>query len=261
MMSILELSQSVTGTIGKNGFIKCLTAATFLRLNDFRNADVVNAVTLENLQAGGPPPDASTILVNGTNSNGVNGNYAKVTVTPGKKHRLRLINTSVDNFIRVSLDNHPFTVMTADFIPVTPIPGQTWVLLAIGQRYDVVFTANQTAGTYWFRAEVAGDCASANDGKGRALFTYSGQTVSAPTDSGATTTNGCTELTTVPYWKQAVDSSTFASQTKTLSTGLQIPGVTANGQNLVLWYVNRSLQSKDCASGLTTNVGRSTPPL
>lgn len=202
----------------------------------YQNADNVNAETLINLQAGGPPPASSTILVNGTNKNGGSANYAQVSVTPGKKHRLRLINTSVDNFIRVSLDNHPFTVMTADFIPVTPIPGQTWVLLAIGQRYDVVFTANQTAGTYWFRAEVATDCASSNNGKGRALFTYSGQTVSAPTDADTTTTNGCTELTTVPYWKQAVDSSTFAAQTKTLSTGLQIPGVTANGQNLVLWY-------------------------
>jgi FtsP/CotA-like multicopper oxidase with cupredoxin domain len=141
------------------------------------------------------------------------------------------------NFIRVKLDNHPFTVMTADFIPVKPIPGQDWVLLAIGQRYDVVFTANQTAGTYWFRAEVAGDCFSGNNGKGRALFTYNGQSVSAPADSGVTTTNGCAELVTVPYWKQAVDQSTFTSQVKTLNTGVA-PGVTANGQSLVLWHLN-----------------------
>lgn len=129
--------------------------------------------------------------------------------------------------------------MTADFIPVKPLAGQDWVLLAIGQRYDVVFTANQTAGTYWFRAEVATDCYSSNNGKGRALFTYSGQTVSAPTDDDeAAPTSGCAELTTTPYWTQAVDSSTFSSQVKNLNMGLQIPGVTANGQSLVLWALN-----------------------
>lgn len=112
-------------------------------------------------------------------------------------------------------------------------------MLGIGQRYDVIFTANQTAGTYWFRAEVAGDCFSANNGKGRALFTYSGQTVSAPTDANTVPpTNGCTDLVTVPYWKQAVDQTSFSAQVKTLTTGLQIPGVTANGQSLVLWALN-----------------------
>jgi len=110
-------------------------------------------------------------------------------------------------------------------------------MLAIGQRYDVVFTANQSPGTYWFRAEVAGDCLSANNYKGRALFTYSGQTVSPPTDSNEAAPGGCTELVTVPYWKQAVDQSTFLDQVKTLNTGVA-PGVTANGQNVVLWHLN-----------------------
>ena len=128
--------------------------------------------------------------------------------------------------------------MTADFIPVKAIPGQDWVMLAIGQRYDVVFTANQTAGNYWFRAEVAGDCLSANNGKGRALFTYSTVTVDDTiTDANTAAPGGCSELVTVPYWKQAVDSSTFAAQVKTLDTGVG-PGVTANGQNLVLWHLN-----------------------
>lgn len=205
----------------------------------YRNAVNINEQALINLQAGRPPPNGDTILINGKNNNGNGGSYQQVTVQPGKKHRLRLINTSVDNFIRVKLDNHPFTVMTADFIPVKALPGQNWVLLAVGQRYDVVFTANQTAGTYWFRAEVAGDCFSGNTGKGRALFTYSGQAVSAPTDSNEQSpTNACTELNTVPYWKQAVDSTQFTSQLDTLKQGLEIPGVTANGQNLVLWALD-----------------------
>lgn len=212
-------------------------------VSDWYYADAykVNEITLDNLQQQNPPPPSDTILVNGTNDNGSGGSYAKVTVTAGKKHRLRLINTSVDNFIRVKLDSHPFTVMTADFIPVKPLPGQDWVLLAIGQRYDVVFTANQTAGTYWFRAEVATDCYSASNGKGRALFTYSGQTVSAPTDSNETPPDTtCAELTTTPYWTQAVDQSTFTSQLETLNVDLDFPGVATNDQNVVLWALNTS---------------------
>jgi len=205
----------------------------------YQDAWVANSETVINLQTQGPPPNADTILINGTNNNGAGGKYAQVTVTAGKKHRLRLINTSVDNFIRVKLDNHPFTVMTADFIPVDPLPNQDWVLLAIGQRYDVIFTANQTAGSYWFRAEVATDCLSANNGKGRALFTYSGQTVSAPTDDNETPpTNGCTELVTVPYWTQAVPSSGFLSQYSALNLDLTIEQVASNGKNLVVWALN-----------------------
>lgn len=204
----------------------------------YSTANKVNEFSLYNLQAGAPPPNGDNLLVNGTGKSAKGGSYAQVTITKGKKHRLRLINTSVDNAIRVKLDGHNFTVMSADFIPVKPLTGQDWILLAVGQRYDVVFTANQAAGSYWFRAEAAVDCFSGNNGKGRALFTYSGQTPTEPTDSNeAAPQNGCTELNTVPYWNQAVDQSQFNAQVKTLNAGVG-PGVTANGQNFVLWNLN-----------------------
>lgn len=207
----------------------------------YATAATINDVALLNTQVNGGPPAADNILLNGTNVNPTTGagSYAQVTLTPGKKHRLRLINTSVDNFFRVKLDSHTFTVISADFIPVVALPDQDWLLIAIGQRYDVVFTANETAGTYWFRAEAASsDCLSSAQGNGRALFTYSGETVSEPTDSGESApVDGCTELTTVPYWSQSVDSSTFDSQVQTLQQGFG-EGVTANGQNMILWNLN-----------------------
>ncbi|KAK5003474.1 laccase, multicopper oxidase, benzenediol:oxygen oxidorectuctase, partial [Cryomyces antarcticus] len=132
----------------------------------------INYAASVNLQTGSPPPNADNILVSGTNKNTAGGGkYGVVTMTKGKKYRLRLINTSADNFIRVSLDNHNFTVMTADFIPIKPYTTQ-WVLLAIGQRYDVVINANQAVGNYWFRANTAADCASGNNhGTGLSIFT------------------------------------------------------------------------------------------
>jgi FtsP/CotA-like multicopper oxidase with cupredoxin domain len=50
------------------------------------------------------PPVPDNILVNGTmkNANG-GGNYFNMTVTKGKKYRIRLINTSVDSFFHVSM--------------------------------------------------------------------------------------------------------------------------------------------------------------
>lgn len=80
------------------------------------------------------------------------GKYYTSTITKGKKYRLRLINTSVDAHFMVSLDNHVFQVITSDFVPIKPYY-TNWVFLDIGQRYDVVVSANQTVGNYWFRAE------------------------------------------------------------------------------------------------------------
>ncbi|KAF2157303.1 multicopper oxidase [Myriangium duriaei CBS 260.36] len=213
----------------------------------YQDAWVANYQTLALLQQQQPPPAANNILINGTNkaANG-GGKYAQVTLQPGKVHKLRLINPSVDNFIRVSLDNHAFTVVAADFIPVTPLPNQNWILFGPGQRYDVVFTANATSGNYWFRAEVAGDCLSANNGHGRALFTYSGATVSAPADSSpAAPSNGCTELVTTPYWKQSVDQSSFESQLKDLTVDLTVATLGTNGQNFVYWALNLSAMNVD----------------
>ncbi|PNS20950.1 Iron transport multicopper oxidase [Sphaceloma murrayae] len=206
----------------------------------------LNVQALAALQAGGPPAPADTILINGTMKSANGGKYAQTTLQPGKKHRLRIINPSVDNFIRVKLDNHPFTVISADFIPTTPLPNKSWVLLGPGQRYDVVFTANATAGSYWFRAEVAGDCLSGNNGKGRGLFTYDGQKSTEPTDSNeAPPQDGCTELIATPFWKQPVDSATFDSQVEDLTVALTQASFTTNGKNLVAWALNFTAMNID----------------
>jgi FtsP/CotA-like multicopper oxidase with cupredoxin domain len=142
------------------------------------------------LQAGGPPPNANTVLINGTNVKGSTGSYAKTqNLIKGKKYRLRLINTSADNTLRVSLDNHKLTasytflsrlfdaddtsqVITSDLVPIKPWVTDS-ILMSIGQRYDVIFTTNQAAATYWFRASAVGACASANDNPDAlAIFSY-----------------------------------------------------------------------------------------
>lgn len=48
------------------------------------------------------------------------GSYDLKTLTPGKKHLVRFINTGTNNYFHVSLDGHPFQVVAADFNPITP---------------------------------------------------------------------------------------------------------------------------------------------
>lgn len=204
----------------------------------YKNADVVNDLAAIAAQSGSGAPPSDTLLVNGTNDNGAGGKYQEVQLTKGKKHRLRLINTSVDTAMYVKLDDHPFSVIAADFIPIVEQPVDDWLLINIGQRYDVIIEANQTSSNYWFRAEAASVCGSASNGNGRAIFKYSSSDTSIPGDSNeAAPESSCSDLVTVPYWKQSVDQDTFTDQAKTLSTGFG-EGVNVNGKNLLLWHLN-----------------------
>jgi hypothetical protein len=196
-------------------------------------------IVLSNLQRQVAPPSADNVLINGTNKNANGGGqYNQVKITKGKKYRLRLINTSLDNYLRVSLDNHQFQVITADFVPVTPFY-TSWILIAIGQRHDVIITANQTAGNYWFRVEPASECRYTNKFYGRAIWTYDSVPVATPTTLPASFVSECIEPVPSPYWKQPVPSSTFSSATNTtLNVGLTNAQVLPGGDTMVVWALN-----------------------
>ena len=143
----------------------------------------IDLIANTNLQNKSPPPGADNILVNGSNTNVFGGGkHTTVSLTKGKKYLLRLVNPSVDNQIRVSLDGHPFTVVTSDLVPIKPI-STNWLLLGIGQRYNVIIQANQTVDNYWFRAIAEPNCASTNANKNgtSAIFRYSGAPATNPT--------------------------------------------------------------------------------
>ena len=200
----------------------------------------MNLISHTNLLAGGPAPPGDTILINGTNkSPSGTGSYNKVKITKGKKYRLRLINGSIDANIRVSLDGHPFTVITADFVPVKTYTAN-WLLLAIGQRYDVIIYANNTIGNYWFRAEPATQCTSRNGYFGRSIFSYEGAPDADPTTNVlAPIPTTCKEEGPLTPWVvNNVPSDAFVSQARNLNVDLHVTQVTTNGQNIVFWGVN-----------------------
>jgi hypothetical protein len=209
----------------------------------------------------GIPPVADTALINGTmlNPSGTGGAYNKVTLTAGKKYRLRLINTSVDNHFRVSLDNHNLTVIQADFVPTNPYNAE-WIFIGIGERYDVIIDANQAVGNYWFRATVMTACGSNNNPNIQSIFSYAGAADELPTSTStnAAPQNCNDETGLVPYVVKNVSSANFLSEFETLDVLLDI-GV-QNGVSMVQWNVNGSMINVDwedptlsyVASGNTT---------
>ncbi|KAF1930904.1 multicopper oxidase [Didymella exigua CBS 183.55] len=214
----------------------------------YTEAFTINEVA-QHSQRGPPLPD--NILVNGTHVSANGGNYAKMTVTKGKKYRIRIINTSVDSTFSVSLDSHPFTVMTADFVPIKPYIASQ-LTLAIGQRYDVMIEANQTVDNYWFRIGYGTACGGNSIlGTGiqlGAILSYTGASSNNPTTTGVALRTTCVDedrFSLVPFVPNTVPSSAVGTAGK-IDLKLQNGNVVRwllDGTSLVVDWNNPTLET------------------
>jgi FtsP/CotA-like multicopper oxidase with cupredoxin domain len=202
----------------------------------YQTADAIQIFTKNN----GPPP-SDNVLFNGTNVHPVTGagKYATVTLTPGKRHRLRIINTSVENHFQVSLNNHTMTVIQSDFVPVNAFTTNS-LFLGIGQRYDVTIDASQAVSNYWFNVTFGGQgfCGGSNNPHPAAIFRYQGAPATNPTYQGvAPTDSQCLDtLSLVP-----VVSRTAATAGFNPNPGNTIPvHLDVTGTPLFVWRVNGS---------------------
>jgi FtsP/CotA-like multicopper oxidase with cupredoxin domain len=139
------------------------------------------------------------------------------------------------------MDGHPFTVITADFVPINKWV-TTQLTLAIGQRYDVIISANQTIDNYWFRVQPGTGCGS-NDilGKGvqvGAILHYVNATDANPTSTtNVTMKTACSDESTsnlVPFVPNQVPRDIVSSAGK-LSLNI-FTDPTEN--NLVRWLID-----------------------
>lgn len=193
----------------------------------------------------GPPgaaPPSDNILFNGThvNANG-GGSYYRVKLKPGKRHRLRIINTSVDNTFTVNLVGHQMTVMQTDFIPVDAITVDS-LYVAIGQRYDVSIDASQAVGNYWFNVTFAssGLCGVSNIKFPAAIFDYEGASSTAlPTNKGiAPPDSKCEDSVQFNPIVQRNPPSTSFNGFPDHDLNLTIAQQNWEGQNRVYWKIN-----------------------
>ncbi|KAH7093948.1 laccase [Auriculariales sp. MPI-PUGE-AT-0066] len=209
-------------------------------------------------ERGGPPP-SDNFLVNGTNvnvNNTAQGERFKLNFTPGKKHRVRFVNTSVDTFFRVSLDGHNMTVIQADFNPVNPYTAAT-VGIAIGQRYDVIIEANQDpTKNYWLRTYPQAPCSSrnTNDGSGTANAYVAYEGVSAlPTSTATPFTASCNDEAITPHVLINIDQSGFPGNDTTLNVSAPFR-VNQSGSQVFRWSIGGPLDMSVDFSNPTVSI-------
>lgn len=130
------------------------------------------------------PPTMDTGLINGTNtynnSGTVSGSRFDMSVVAGTTYRLRLINVAADSQIKFTIDSHTMQVIATDFVPIVPYVSDI-ISISIGQRYDIVFTANATADNYWMRAIIQESCSTnANPKDVMGIMRYNSSSTAEP---------------------------------------------------------------------------------
>ncbi|KAI1177040.1 multicopper oxidase-domain-containing protein [Nemania sp. FL0916] len=209
-------------------------------INDYY-LPTADEIVLAIQHGGGIPPQSDNVLFNGTNinPNGAGGSYSRLTLTPGKRHRLRLINPSVEHSYQVSIVNHNMTVIATDLVPINATATtMNTVFLGVGQRLDVLIDGSQTPGNYWMNVTfqqtqpVNLACGSSKNLLPAAIVQYATAPSGLPTNPGTAPPNaGC---------RDSLDYKPVVPRQAPLD---QFMGTELNvtfDANTVLWKVNDS---------------------
>ncbi|OLN86528.1 Laccase-2-like protein 4 [Colletotrichum chlorophyti] len=200
------------------------------------------------------PPTLDNGLINGTNvygdddSTSQTGYRFNTTFVSGTSYRIRLVNAAVDTHWKFSIDNHTMQVIAADLVPIEPY--STTVLdMGMGQRYDIIVTADQasTADNFWIRAIPQSAC-SDNDSTDniKGIISYTG-TVSTPTTSAYSYTDSCDDETDnlVPYISKTVSDANW-DDLETATVGKNTAGLfkwALNSTSMLVDWANPTLES------------------
>ncbi|KAF5020152.1 hypothetical protein F66182_7822 [Fusarium sp. NRRL 66182] len=147
-----------------------------------------------------PPVKMDTVLINGMNLWGTEadknhtGKRFRLDFEEGKTYRLRLVNTGIDTLYKFSIDYHTLKVIAVDFVSIEPYETDH-VSIAIGQRMDILVTANQAskASSFWLRATPQLDCTrNASPGNALGIVSYGGNSTT-PTTKGRHFMDYCTD--------------------------------------------------------------------
>ena len=214
------------------------------------------------------PGGSKNYLLNGKNTDANNdaGEHALWQVQPGKKHLFRLVNSAAQNMFSVHFDGHTMEVIAVDFVPIKPYTTE-WLNIGIGQRYDVIITANQPSGNYFLRAVTQIGCPAGCDNSGlgssNGILQYAGAALTLPqSDVGNKTINDFTSLcadeplaSIVPWVSKSAGSpDAFAAQASTLPAGL-VTAVQTNDDGLVFrWFFNNGFMDANYTSPTLQNI-------
>ena len=179
-------------------------------------------------------PMSDSNLINGRGGDAPHSDFRFIS---GKKHRLRLINTSSEALVVFSIDNHTLSVIANDYIPIQPYDTD-FVTLGVGQRSDIIVTAKgDPANSIWMRSNIVKGCAEARNPEAKAAIYYENADTSAdpfttgrPVPEARQCKNDGLDKT-VPMYHLTPD--TYPGATLNLHMTLQ-----TNGSGVNLWYMN-----------------------
>ncbi|KAF3015102.1 Laccase-1 [Neopestalotiopsis sp. 37M] len=213
----------------------------------YDNADdlVISTATVP-----GGPPLSDNVLFNGTNINPADpsqGEYAVVTLSPGKLHRLRIINPSAENNYQVSLVGHNFTIIETDFVPINATSVDN-VYVAVGQRYDIIIDADQDVDNYWFNVTMFDNsfCGNSKNPYPAAIFRYDGAADELPTIQGDRPENAnCQDsLDFTPIVTRKAEETTLIVDAGDPAHHLNV-NLTRNATQANIWTINGSAINVD----------------
>ncbi|KAH7139617.1 Cupredoxin [Dactylonectria estremocensis] len=184
------------------------------------------------------PPTLENGLINGTNvytdaDGNESGRRLTVAFEAGKTYRLRLVNSAIDSHWKFSIDNHTLTVISADLVPVEPYTA-THVSIGIGQRVDVIVTADQAsvAQNFWMRAIPQSACSTVSTSQNVRGIVHYGESPSTPETTGYEFTDGCEDETPnmVPAVPKTVEPANWRD--------FEDASVATNSAGVFKWMLN-----------------------
>jgi FtsP/CotA-like multicopper oxidase with cupredoxin domain len=201
-------------------------------LNDWDHQTVDELYSYAQTQG---PPTLDTGLINGTNIWEDGGSYFEVTMEEDSSYLLRLVNGAADTHFDFMIDNHTLQVIASDFVPI--VPYYTDVLsIGMGQRYDIIVTANMSAvaSDFWIRAIPDSYCSENDNTDGIRGILHYGSSTDTPSTSPITyEENNCageSSSNIVPYLAISPGSSADSSDDLAVT-------VSKNSDNLFKWFV------------------------
>ncbi|KAM0724314.1 hypothetical protein Q7P37_000196 [Cladosporium fusiforme] len=181
------------------------------------------------------PPTLENGLINGTNTYDSSGSRFETSVVDGESYLLRIVNGAADSHFDFMIDNHTLQVIASDFVPIEPYYTDV-ISIGMGQRYDVIVTANMSdvASDFWIRAKPDSYC-SENDNTDdiKGMLHYGSSTDEPSTSAWTYDSNNCageSASSIVPY--VALDAESSADLTDDLSVT-----VGKNSDSLFKWYI------------------------
>jgi FtsP/CotA-like multicopper oxidase with cupredoxin domain len=143
----------------------------FSILEDVMGTDLTKIAPLSDNNLINGKMDFNCSLVTNGNKCTNNAGLANFRFSPGKVHRLRLINAGAEGIQKFSIDGHTLTVIANDFVPIKPY-NTTIVTLGIGQRTDVLVTGvGNATSAFWMRSSIT-SCSLASQPNALAVVYY-----------------------------------------------------------------------------------------